>query len=162
MNLMSRLFNGFVLFAALLLSTASLSADWLLDFFTPVDHFGNRLNLFELHRKGQQLTRELQTAWERVQTKSALAEQLQNGERSLFEAAAWFRLLHEDPRSWHDPRRPRPEYDEGERWCRVVIEYATDKVRFDQSDSRANALRQRLEAALQEQLDYHGEVKLPE
>lgn len=162
MNFMSRLLSGVLLCTALLLTVASLSAEWLIDLCAPLDPYGNRMDLFELQRKGEQLSHEVQVTIERVQTKDTIIEQLVSGEMTLIEAAAWFRSLHEDPRTWHNPRNPRPEHDEGERWCYVVMDYAGTKVQCERSESQADALRQRLEAELQELVECHGAVKLPD
>lgn len=161
MDSMSRLLSGFLLFGALLLGLASLSAEWLVEQCAPLDRFGNRISLLEEQRKGERLSRELHETLERIRTKETIIAELASGEMSLFEAAAWFRALYEDVGTWPNPCRPLPAYDEGEGWCRAVIAYAEIHLQDKQSPSQAGTVRQRLEAVLQEQLERHGAVKLP-
>lgn len=152
MNPMSRLLRGLFVLFALLLTFASLCVDWLLEIGTVTDRYGNAVSLLESRRKGEQLTREAQAALERIRVKERIAEALLNDEMTLLEAAACFRSLHEDPRTWHHPFRPRPQRDDREGWCREVIAWIETKVRVEQSPSQADAVRQWLEAELQEQL----------
>jgi hypothetical protein len=159
---MSRLLSGFFLLAALLLTFASLSGEWLFELCSPVDQFGNRISLFESRRKGEQLTRQVQSTAERTRMKDTVVESLLLGEMTLFEAAGWFRSLHEDPLSWHHPFRPRPAREDGETWCREVIAWAETKVRFEQSPSRADSLRLCLEDVLRERIESRGSVELTE
>jgi hypothetical protein len=56
----------------------------------------------------------------------------------------------------------RPGYDDGERWCRLVIEWTEKHVRFRYSPNRAEVVCRRLERELREHLQRHGTVKLPE
>lgn len=161
MSFMSRLFSGFLLFAAVMAILASMSVERIAEWCAPRDSFGNRISLWAEQRKREQLERALQATRERENSKAIVVEELLNGEMNLFEAAAWFRLLHEAPQSWPDPCHPRPGYDDGERWCRLVINYTGNRLRCEQSASQADALSQRWEAALQEQLEQHGRVNLP-
>ncbi len=161
MSFTSRLFSGFLLFAALLAILASMSIERLAEWYAPRDSFGNRISLLAEQRKRERLERALQATQERENNKEIVVEELINGEMNLFEAAAWFRLIHEAPQSWPDPCHPRPRHDDGERWCRLVINYTSNRVRYEQSASQADVLRQRWETALHEQLDHHGGVKLP-
>lgn len=161
MDFMSRLLNGFLLFTALAVSFVNLSAERLGEWWAPKDHFGDRHSLTAVRQKGEQLERERRAIRERNHSTEKIVEEMINGEMSLFEAAALFRSLHETPQLWRDPLRPCPRHDEGERWCHLVIDYADNKVRIEQSPRQADDLRHRLEAALQEQRDHHGGVKLP-
>lgn len=160
MSLMSRMLSGFFVVSALLLTLASLSAEWVFEACTVTDSTGQRFSLLDAHRQGEQLTRELQATMERTNTKEKIADMVAGGEMSLIEAAAWFRSLHEKRTSWDNLLRPSPGQDEGEGWCRIAIDYVDNKVRFEKSPSRADALRQRLEAELQEHIDCHGVVAL--
>jgi hypothetical protein len=162
MTVLSRLLSGFFLLAALLLTLASLSADWLFEACSPVDQFGRRISLFEAQRKSEELSDEVRSAEERMDAKETATEALLSGKMSLFEAASCFRSLHADPRSWHHPHSLRPLYDDGEAWCREAIDWAETKVRIEQSIGQAKALRKRLEAELREHREYHGTVILPE
>jgi len=162
MNLMSRMFNGLFALAALLLTCTTFPTEWLFEQVTVTDQFGNRASLREIQRKSGQLSREAQVAYERIVAKDEIAEALRNGEMTLLAAATRFRALHADPQSWHNPYRPLPEHQDGAAWCRLVIEWVEANTRIDHSPSQADALRQRLEAELQEQLDCYGTVILPE
>ena len=162
MNVMSRLLSGLFVLTALLLSLTSFSVDWILELYTPTDQFGNRISLFENQRKSEQLSREIAISMERIESKETVVEACINGEMSLCEAAADFRALHRDSRSWRDPLRPMPEFDDGESWCREVIHWAKLRIRFGRSESQADAVAQRLEEELQEEMDCEGRVSLPD
>ncbi|HTU20863.1 MAG TPA: hypothetical protein VMG10_22615 [Gemmataceae bacterium] len=162
MNALSRLLSGFLVFTAALLIVISLSVDWLLEQYAPVDSFGNRISLFEAQRKSEQLSREIAASMERIRTKETVVGAVINGEMSLFEAAACFRSLHEDIRTWHDPLYPRPELDDGEKWCRQVINWVATRSRRGPTASQAMAAHQRLEEELREEMQRHGWVKLPD
>lgn len=162
MSLISRMLSGFFVVSALLLTLASLSAEWVFEACTVTDSTGRRISLLDAHRQGEQLTRELQATLERTNTKEKIADMVIGDEMSLIEAAAWFRSLHDKRTSWDYLLRPGSGQNEGEGWCRIAIDYVDNKVRFEQSPSRADALRQRLEAELKEHLDCHGGVELPD
>jgi hypothetical protein len=162
MNIFNRSLRSLVVITALLLTFSSLSAEWLFELYTTSDSSGNRVTLFELRRKGDQITRDVQTSIEHVHSKEMAADALFRGEITLFDAAVLFRSLYEDSKSWYDPQRSRPRRDDGEGWCRLVIEWTEMRIRDEQSPSQADALRQRLEVELQRQLACHGTVKLPE
>jgi hypothetical protein len=162
MDFMSRMLSGLFIFAALLLTLASLSAEWLFEVCLLTDQHGNRVSVFDLQRKGDQITREVQTSIERLDVKDKAVGALIRGKMTLLEAAALFRSLYEDPKSWHDLRCPRPRREDGENWCRVVIEWTASKLHDEQPSSQTDAVRQRLEAELQRELASHGTVKLPD
>jgi hypothetical protein len=162
MSLITRALAGLCVVTAPLLTFAGVSAEWLYEQCTIADRFGNRISLFELQRRNEQMSRKLQVSIEHFHSKDTVAEALYRDQISLVEAAARFCSLYDDPKSWHHPHHPRPGRDDGETWCREVIDWMETKVRIEESSCRANAVRQRLEAELQQQLTYHGSVKLPE
>ena len=162
MNVMSRLLSGFFVCSALLLTLTSLSVDWLIEVYAPIDQSGNYFSLFEAQRKSEQLTREIAISLERIRSKEKVVDALLNGEMTLFEAAASFRSLHQDARTWYDPRCAPPAFDDGESWCRQVINWAELQLRHGHSASLAIAERECLEAELQEEMDCDGKVSLPD
>lgn len=162
MNLMSRILGFLLPITALLLTFSSLFADRLLEQWTITDQFGNHVALIDLQRKGERMSRGCQTTLERARCKDIAAESLCQGEMTLVEAAAFFRFLYEDPQEWHHPHRPRPDHEDGATWCHQVIEWTVMKVSLEQSPSQADAVRQRLERELQEQLADCGSVALPD
>lgn len=162
MSLLSRVLSGFFVASAVLLTIASLSAEWVFDACTITDSCGNRISLLDAHRRGERLTRELQATMERIGVKEKIVSMVAEDEMSLIEAAAWFRSLHENGGSQLNALCRMPGQSEGEGWCREVIAYTENKVFYEKSPDRANALRQRLEAELQELLDCRGGVVLPD
>lgn len=162
MVLTSRLLSSLTVLIALLLTFASLPSESLLDLWYTTDQFGNRISLLEAQRRGEQLSREVQATVARLAIKDRIAEALRSDKMTLIEAAACFRSLYEDPKSWHHPHRPCPSHDDGESWCREVIEWVYRSVRIEQSPDRASTMRQRLEEELQEELEYNGVVTLPD
>lgn len=162
MRLMSRLLSSFFVFTGVLVILSSLSVDWLFELYAPTDRFGNRISLIENQRKGEQLSRELAISKERINAKDVAVDALLDGEISLFEAAACFRSLHNDARTWHNALCPRPAFDDGESWCRLVIDWAAVTVHCSYSDSQSLVVRQRLEAELQEEKQRQGAVRLPD
>lgn len=161
MDLISGALRGFVVFTALL-TCVSLSIDSLLKGGFLSDSLGDCITLLEAQSKSERITREAKTTNRRVQAKAKIAEALQNGDMRLIDAAAYFRSLHEDPKSWHHPRRPRPDPRDIVGWCREVIAWTVNYTSPDLSPDQTAALRQRLEAELQEQLERSGAVTLPE
>jgi hypothetical protein len=162
MSLLTRLLGGFCVGSALLLTFATLSAEWVFEACTVTDSFGQRISLLEAHRRGERLTREVQATLERIGTKERIAEMVASGEMTLIEAAAWFRALHREPQTGNILICPRPGKDDGKAWCRGVIDYVETKTRFEQSASQADVVRQRLLAELQEQLDGRSNIELPD
>ncbi|MGH7227279.1 MAG: hypothetical protein ACRELF_29030, partial [Gemmataceae bacterium] len=161
MSFMSRLLSGLLLFAALLASLVSTTIEYLPDWCAPKDSFGRRISLSAEQRRRDQLDHAMQAMRAREDDKRVVAEELINGEMSLFEAAAWFRLIHETPPAWSDPCHPCPRHDDGEHWCRLVIDYTDIKVRYEKSPSQADTLSHQWEAALRKQRERHGAVNLP-
>jgi hypothetical protein len=160
MNLASRVLISFFVLIAVLLTCTSLSRERLFDLCTYTDQFGNRISLFEVLRNSEQLNREVRSTIEFTCSKGQIVEDLLSGERTLIETAIRFRALYEDARNWHDPDRPRPAPEDGESWCREVIEWAVAKTWHEQSPSQAEALRQRLEEELQDYLEYRSVATL--
>jgi hypothetical protein len=162
MSIMSRMLGSFLLLTTLLLTCINISAHWLFEGDSPADWFDECVSLVEAQRRGEQLSRQAQLTAERLRIKDEIVEALRKGQMTLIDAAAYFRSLHEDPKSWRYPNDPWPGPKEGESWCRVVIEWTDRYLSCQQSPGQTNALRQRLEAELQEQLKAHGAVTLPE
>jgi hypothetical protein len=162
MNLINRLLDNFLLWTALVLTCASLAADWLLEPGALTDSIDVCIALVKAQHKGEQLTRDSESVLKRLHVKMGIAEALKNGEMTLIEAAVYLCSLYEDPRSWRNPNYPRPERDDGEGWCREAIDWTERYMAADHSPSEAETVRRRLEAELQEQLDRHGTVTLPE
>jgi hypothetical protein len=162
MNLINRMLGNFLLLTALLVTCASLSVDWLLGPGAWTNSLSDCIALIEAQYKGEQLTRESRSVIERLQLKMKVVEALKRGEITLLDAAACFCALHEDPRSWCNTDHPRPERDDGEGWCREVINWTERYMSGDYSPDQVAALRRRLEAELQEQLECNGDVTLPQ
>lgn len=162
MNFLSRVLSGFFVASALFLTIASLSAEWVFDACTITDSCGNRISLLDAHRRGERLNLELQATLERIAVKEQIAGMVAEDEMSLIEAAAWFRSLHEKHGAKVNMLCHNPSLSAGENWCREVIAYAENKVLYQKSPSRADAIKQRLEAELQEILDCGGGVVLPD
>jgi hypothetical protein len=153
--------RGFVIMTTLGLTCISLSANRLFEGGGLGDSFDDCIKLLEAQGRCEQLTRESQITLERVQVKGRIAEALKNREMKLIDAAAYYCRLHEDLKSWHHPSRPRPDCQDIEGWCREVIEWTEKYTNLELSPGQVEALRQRLEKELQEQLERHSAVKLP-
>jgi hypothetical protein len=162
MNLVNRMLHGFVVFAALMLICISLSADWLFERGALADRFHDCLTLLEAQSKHKQLAMEARSAFERIEVKSRIAEALRNGEMALIDAAAYYRSLHEDPKSWRCLFYSRPEPTDAEGWCRVVIDWTVRNSNGQHPPSQVESLQQRLEAELQDLLKSHGTLTLPQ
>ena len=80
----------------------------------------------------------------------------------LIEAAAVFRCLHEERKSWHALDRPLPDSQDAESWCREAMEWTERYMRLDGSPGKSHTFRQRFEPELQEVRKRHTAVKLPE
>jgi aminoglycoside phosphotransferase family enzyme len=160
MNFISRMLRGFVVMTTLGLTGISLSVNWLFDGGVLSESFDNCIKLLEAQGRNEQLGRETQITMERVQNKGRIAEALQNGEMKLIDAARCYFRLHQDPKSWRHPFRPRPDDQDIEGWCREVIEWTEKYTNPEQSPGQVEALRQRLEKEMQEQLKRHSAVKL--
>lgn len=162
MNVTSRMLGSIGVLTALILTSISLPADWLVKLGLRIGQFDEIQSLLEAQQKGEKLMSEARFSYERVFAKGRIAEALYNREMTLLEAAACFRELHEDLRSWHHPLRPRPQHRDGEAWCHEVIEWSENYISDDLSPSQAELLRQRLETELQIHLISHNSVTLPD
>ncbi len=144
MNLISQMLRSFILLSALLLTVISLSANWLFERGSLNDWLNDCVILLEAHHKADQLVRESEISLNRVCVKANIAKALTEGEMKLIDAAALFRSLHEDPKSWHDPNRPLPDPKDAEAWCREVIEWTERYMQPGQSHKESRELHQRL------------------
>lgn len=152
MNLVSRMLRGVLVFTALFLTCITLSGDWLFEGGSLNDRLKDCMTLLEARSKNEQLEGEADSTFKRIEVKSRIAEALRKGEMTLIDAAAYFRALHDDPRSWRYPNRPRPEQTDGEGWCRLVIEWTVRNSSNEQAPSQTEALHERLETELQKLL----------
>ncbi len=162
MGLTSRFLSLFSILTAVMLTVASLTAEWVFEACMVTDASGNRISLFEAQRKGERLTREVQATLERVETKGKIADMVMSGEMSLIEGAAWFRSLSREPHAWHALVCPPPGPKEGEGWCRLLVDWIDTRTRYDRTASEADAVRQCLESELQTHLDRDGCIELPD
>ena len=97
----------------------------------------------------------------RMQAKSDVARQLIDGQKTLIEAAVWFRYINLVTMLPGVEVIPgEKSQSEGERTCRQVIRWAVAAVQADVSDHGA-ALTRRLEIELKEALDRPGGIVLP-
>jgi hypothetical protein len=161
MTFLSRTHPGLFILAILLLCFGGLTPKRLVELCNPT-FLGERISLFEELHKGERLSREAQAENERSRIRGMVLEELIAGETTLFGAASWFRALYEEPQAWHNPDYPRPGHDDGERWCRLVIDWAQKHVRYIHSPDRAEVVCRGLERELREHQQRHGTVKLPD
>ncbi len=162
MGLASRFLSLFSILSAVLLTVASLTAEWVFEACMVTDASGSRISVFEAQRKGERLTREVHAALDRVETKGKIADMVVSGEMSLIEGAAWFRSLSRESHAWHALVCPLPGPKDGEGWCRLVVDWIDTRLRFDRTASQADAVRHCLESELQEILDRDGGIELPD
>lgn len=150
MNLISQLLRSFIILTVLLLTFTGLSAKWLFERGSLTDCLNDFMFLFEAQGKAEQLVREMEMSVNRLFVKARVAEALAKGEMRLIEAAAVFRWLHEDRKSWHALDRPLPDSQDAEAWCREAMEWTEHYMRLDRSLSESHTFRQRFEPELQE------------
>lgn len=162
MNVTGRALNGFFFLTALLLMFTNLPAEQLSELCALTDSKGDRITLREARRKADYLTRVTRAINERECCKLKIAEALSNGQLPLVDAAACYRSLYEESDSWSNLNRSCPQHDDGESWCREVIEWAERDALFDQLSDRSDDLCRRLKEELKEQLECNGAVVLPE
>lgn len=162
MNVINGLFSNFLIWTTLVLTCASLSAEWLMEPGVLTDRIDDCIALVKAQHKGEQLMRETESTLKRLHVKMEIAEALKKGEMTLIDAAAYLCSLYEDPRAWRNPNYPRPERHDGEGWCREAIDWTERYMTADHSPNQAKSVRRRLEAELQEQLNRHGTVTLPD
>lgn len=106
---------------------------------------------------------ESRRACARIRAKTEIIERLRRGELTLFEAAAWFRLLYEQGTA---KERQQLNWYEGaslnERACRQVIRWAETELANRMADSEWYVLLCDLETELRQHLaDNNGRVILP-
>lgn len=162
MNVMGRALNGFFFLTALLLTFTSLPAEQLSELCALTEPKADRITLGEARRRAEYLTRVTQSLNEREGCKLKIAEALSNGHLPLVDAAACYRSLYEEPEMWRNPDHPCPQHDDGESWCREVIQWTERDALFEQLSDHSDDLHQRLEEELKEQLECNGAVVLPE
>jgi hypothetical protein len=162
MNLFSQMLRGLLVFTALFLTCISPSADWLFEGGGLSERLNDCMALLEAQSKNERLASEADATIKRIEVKCRIAQALRNGEMTLIDAAAYFRALHEDPRSWRYPNCLRPEQRDGEAWCRLAIEWTVRNSSYEQTPSQTEALHQRLENELEKQLGGRGKFVLPE
>jgi hypothetical protein len=99
---------------------------------------------------------------QRTRAKGRVIDQLANGRMGLFEAAAWFRWLNENPPDClGEPIKGWPGASPEEKLCRQVISAVRIVNRRVGADSQANELAERLEMELADALARKGGVVLP-
>jgi hypothetical protein len=99
---------------------------------------------------------------QRISAKSHVIEQLAAERMSLFEAAAWFRWLNENPPDCPgEPIDDWPGACPEEKLCRQVIAYVRMEKRRLGGDSLGEDLADRLEMELMQALTSQGTLKLP-
>jgi hypothetical protein len=150
MNLISQMLRSFIILTVLLLTLTSLSANWLFERGSRTNWLNDCLIILEAQRKTEQVAREMEVSVNRVLVKAKVAEALAKGEMKLIDAAAVFRWLHEERKSWHALDRPLPDSQDAEAWCRESMEWTERYMHLDRSPSESHAFRQRLEPELQE------------
>lgn len=160
MSLTRHMLNSGLLLIALLLTYSSFVADKLFELCKAMDVFVDDVSLLDLRHKDEQMTQQSRIALERMRSKDRIAESLILGDLPLAEAAALFRSLYDDSKSWCHPDRPRPGHEDSATWCREVMDWTVNKVRIERSPSQADALQQRLEEEFQEQVTKCERVQL--
>jgi hypothetical protein len=110
----------------------------------------------------QKLQRRGEVSARRIEVKRGIVDQMLRSELTLFEAAAWFRYLNENPADCQDDyRKAWPGRSDGEKLCRQVINWVYTELYHQISPSRAEEERDRLEQILDKHLAEHGTVELP-
>ncbi len=100
---------------------------------------------------------------QRLKAKDLLTRDLLNGERGLFEVAAWFQTLNASPSEYPDEHwRTQPGRSDGEKVCRQVIAWATAHMQQSHPHSYLEMRVHRLEEELRQHIASHGKVVLPE
>jgi hypothetical protein len=97
----------------------------------------------------------------RKEARNRVIAALLAGDLTLFEAAAWFRFLNENPPECPADPICWPGKSAEEKLCRQVIGHVEDEE-GDQSRRTRGAECRRLEKELEEHLAQHGKVILPE
>jgi hypothetical protein len=115
--------------------------------------------------RATRLGRRMEVLHWRLKAKRQVVNQMMAGELTLFEAAAWFRFLNENPLD--SPSMERSAFagdarDEDEVLCRQVINWVWAEVRDQASVNKANEEARRLEELLAVHRTQNGTVTLPE
>lgn len=113
--------------------------------------------------RGEVIARQLAISRQRLKAKEEVVYRTVDGELTLFEAAAWFRFLNENPSDCQEAYRETclGKSDE-EKLCRQVISWVGESLRHRGLASRAEQETRRLEQILAQHLGKSGTVKLPE
>jgi hypothetical protein len=152
--------SAFVLvMIAAVLASASVCVHRFRDLSVRRDTFGAAISLArEIERTGE-LDQRFGGTPASMERKEKIAAAVLADEMTLREAAAAFAQAEEigAPRD----RPPLAGASEQERLCRAVIDWVVVKVRFERSPAEAHAVRQRLEAQLQELLAGPGSTSQP-
>jgi hypothetical protein len=115
----------------------------------------------DLQMYGKSATYEL--IEQRIKAKTQVVKRLQAGEATLFEAAAVFRTLNEEPPEARDLYwRTLPGADDGEKLCRQVINWTRVYLEGTATTSQVVARMQELEEELQLHIACNAGVVLPE
>jgi hypothetical protein len=158
MSLLSRLALLLVLIAAVLAS-ASLCVRRVRELSVRPDTGGAPLSLAREYERTMELDRRYGGAPARMERKEKIAAAVLAGELTLPEAAGGFAQAEESGAQRDRPSRAGAS--EQERLCRAVIDWVVVKVRFERSPVEADAVRQRLEAQLQQLLAGQGGTGQP-
>jgi hypothetical protein len=114
-------------------------------------------------RARAQMQRQTDVLLARVKAKEEVIQQLVAGQLTLFEAAAWFGHLNQNPPELASTStRMFPGRSPEEKLCRQVIHWAEQHLRATTTDSHTQELICRLEDDLATHLAEHGRVVLPE
>ena len=98
----------------------------------------------------------------RMKAKERILISMLDGERELFETAAWFRDLNNTPAEHPDENwRKQPGRCDSEKVCRQVIAWSLAYLQQRQPPSQVEARIRQLEEELHEHICRHGKVVLP-
>lgn len=98
----------------------------------------------------------------RVIAKERVSANLMAGDLTLFEAAAWFGEINDNPACFRSElREVYPGTSKGEQLCRQVIQWVESRALDTLPRSQVKELISRLEADLCEHVEKHGTVVLP-
>jgi hypothetical protein len=121
-----------------------------------------RQEFHNLRRLDAAIEHRREVSAQRLVAKCRVAERLLAGELTLFEAAAWFRFLNDNPPECRHEIAPAWRGNsEEERLCRMVIGWIKEWRAPSGSSERA-AIVEQLEKQLEEHIAQHGQVVLPQ
>lgn len=120
-------------------------------------------DLADREQWGAELARRTQIIKDRTFAKTRLTQELIEGQWTLRETAARFRILEMYPEPIADFGAPRfPGHSEGERYCNAVLQWVRADL-HDEDAAFAKKVTDRLERELAEYMASHnGDVVLPE